>query len=59
MEKCQEGKTLHFARVLTKNFEEMVTPTAPYERTNDWINVEKITLIPYESPNARRNAKEI
>ena len=53
------GKTLHFARVLTKNFEEMVTPTAPYERTNDWINVEKITLIPYESPNARRNAKEI
>jgi len=59
MEKCQEGKTLHFARVLTKNFEEMVTLTAPYEHTNDWINVKKITLIPYESPNARRNAKEI
>ena len=59
MEKCQEGKTLHFARVLMKNFEEMVTLTAPYERTNDWINVEKITLIAYESPKARRNAEEI
>ena len=37
----------------------MITLTAPYEHTSDRINVEKITSIPYESPNAQRNAKEI
>jgi len=42
-----------------KNFEEMITLTAPYEHTSDRINVEKITSIPCESPNAQRNAKEI
>ena len=41
----------------TKNFEEKVIVTAHYEHANVRINVEKITLIPYERANVRKMSR--
>ena len=47
------------SKTSTKNFEEKVILTAHYKHTNVGINVEKITLIPYERADVRENVKEI
>jgi len=44
-------------RTITKNFEEKIILTAPYERPNMQINVEKIRLIHYERANLGRSVK--